>query len=46
MSDPFLRYLTKVEPKKSVQSIQVELIGEDFTGTIHATDVQLQAVAF
>lgn len=42
MSNPFLRYLAKIAPKKPVQSIQVELLAEDFTGTIHATDIQLQ----
>lgn len=38
----FLRYLAKIEPKKPVQSIQVQLLARDFTGTIHATDIQLQ----
>lgn len=42
MSNPFLRYVATVIPKKPVQSIDVALVAEDVQGTIHATDVQLQ----
>lgn len=42
MSNPFIRYVAQAVPKKRVQSISLELIAQDFEGSIRATDVQLQ----